>query len=184
MVTKKLASYAKWVLEAHSDWGFPKTTRFLGVVVVSLYFTGCLTTPVAYSYVEDGGEAATMTVVSGSPGLTLLYINGDELPKPEEKTRWDPFKLPAGVPLKLTVHAYYEQSSSSNMGLIALLATSAITASRSIDTDVTFECPPLDAGKTYKLTFRKGAGLKGKNTILLNDTKTGKFVHEQEFSAN
>lgn len=183
MVTNKLASYAKWAVRAHLGWSFTQSARFLGLIVVSLSLAGCLTTPVAYSYVEEGGDAATVSVVSGSPGLTLLYINGDELPKPEDKTHWDPFKLPAGVPLTLTVHAYYEQSSGGG-GLLGVLVTSAITASRSIDTDVTFECPPLDAGKTYKLAFRKGAGLKGKNTIFLNDTKTGKLIHEQEFSAN
>jgi len=160
-----------------------KNTKFaLPIVVLVALFMSCSTTPVPYSFVEDGSENAAISFIRGSPGLTLIYFNGEELPNPEKNTHWEPILVPAGIPLKLTVHAYYEQGNYSQ-GLLVALITSAITASRSVNLDVLFECPALEAGKEYKLTFRKGAGLPGENLLVLTDISTKKIVYQQEFTS-
>jgi hypothetical protein len=155
----------------------------ISIIIIAVSIVGCSTTPVPYSFATDGSETATMNIVSGNPGLGLIYADGNELPEPAKKTHWDPFSFSAGKPINITVHAYYEQSNTSNQGLLVALATSAITASRSVNRDVTFECPPLEAGKNYKLVFRKGAGTTGKNLLVLTDTSTRRIVYEQEFES-
>jgi hypothetical protein len=126
---------------------------------------------------------ATISVVSGNPGLKLIYVEGDELPKPEEKTHWEPLSFPAERPLVITVHAYYDQSGTTDKRFFAAVITTAIATSRRVNRDVLFECPPLEAGRDYKLTFRKGAGTTGKNFLVLTNTSTGKIILEQEFES-
>jgi hypothetical protein len=151
------------------------------IIVIAALIVGCSTTPVSYSFAEDGLETAAISVVGGNPGIRVVYVDDNELPPPADKTHWDPFAFPAGKPVKVTVHAYYEQSNSGNQSLLSLLVTTAITSSRSVNQDVLFECPPLEAGKKYKLVFRKGAGLTGDNLLVLTETSTGKIVYQQEF---
>jgi hypothetical protein len=151
------------------------------IIAIAAFFVGCSTTPVPFSFADDGLETAAISVVGGNPGIRVIYVDGNELPPPANKTHWDPFELPIGKPVKITVHAYYEQSNSGNADLLSLLITTAITSSRSVDQDVVFECPPLEAGKKYKLAFRKGAGLTGDNLLVLTETSKGKVVYQQEF---
>ncbi|MDR2658972.1 MAG: hypothetical protein LBC27_03145 [Spirochaetaceae bacterium] len=113
----------------------------------------------------------------------MVYADEIELPAPPKKTHWEPFLLPAGEPLNITVHAYYQQSNSSNDGLLVALVSSAITSSRSVDRDVSFECPPLEAGKNYKLEFRKGGGKTGSNLLVLTDTSTRQIIYRLEFES-
>jgi hypothetical protein len=61
---------------------------------------------------------------------------------------------------------------------------SAMEASRAVDIDVLFNCPPLEAGKKYSLSFRKEAGTPGKNKLVLVDTETRKIIYQQEFKAH
>jgi hypothetical protein len=142
----------------------------------------CSTTPVLYSFVENGTENATISFMRGNPGVALIYFEGNELPEPEKKTHWDPLSFPAGKPLSITVHVYYQQANSSGQGLLITLVATAIVSSRSVDQDVLFECPALEAGKEYKLVFRKGAGLTGQNLLVLTDVSTKKIVYQQEFT--
>jgi len=44
-------------------------------------------------------------------------------------------------------------------------------------------CPPLESGKEYELVFRKGAGITGKNLLVLTDTANKKIFHQQEFDS-
>jgi hypothetical protein len=159
------------------------TGIFIIPIIIALSITGCSTTPVPYSFATDGAQTATISVVRGNPGVNLIYVDENELPEPAKKTHWSPFTVTAGQPIKMTVHAYYQQSNTSDQGLLVALATSAITASRSVDKDVTIECPPLEADKNYKLVFRKGAGVTGKNVLVLTDISTGKIVYDQEFDS-
>jgi hypothetical protein len=156
------------------------------VFTISLLMIGCATTSVPYSFVEDGNETASIDFIGGNPGVKLVYFDNNELPEPDKKTHWNPVLFPVGKPLKITVHAYYQQEASSGStsllgALITVAATSAITASRAVDRDVLFYCPALDVGKTYKLVFRKGAGTTGNNLLVLTDKSTGKLIYEQEF---
>jgi hypothetical protein len=158
------------------------------VLVVAALIMGCATSkPVPFSFVEGEAESASIDIVSGSPGVRLIYFDKNELPPPEEETHWNPISFPAGQPLQFTVHAYYYQqgntttTSSFLINVVANVASSAVAASRNVDRDVVFECPALEAGKAYKLVFRKGAGAAGKNLLVLTNVMTGKIVHEQEF---
>jgi hypothetical protein len=168
-----------------------KTVRF-GIIVfaVAVLFAGCATTSrtaVPFSFVEDGADSASIEMVGGSPGVSLVYFDKNELPQPAEETYWSPLSFPAGKPLEITVHTYYYQQSTTSTSagmlgvLISSVATSAISASRNVDRDVLFTCPALESGKAYKLVFRKGAGVSGENLLVLTDTETGKVFYEQEF---
>jgi hypothetical protein len=168
-----------------------KVFSFLTIAVV-VFFVGCATTkraPVPFSFVETGEDSASINIVGGNPGVWLVYFDKNELPPPAENTYWSPLSFPAGRPLQITVHASYQQqtNSSSSGGFLATLiadvASSAIAASRTVERDVLFECPALETDKTYKLVFRKGAGVRGKNMLVLSDISTGKVVYEQEFES-
>ncbi|MDR2796091.1 MAG: hypothetical protein LBB47_05205, partial [Spirochaetaceae bacterium] len=161
-----------------------KYVKLISIVIIGISIVSCSTTsPAPYSFAADEAETAKLNIVRGNPGLAVVYVDGDELPPPAEKTYWDPLIFPPGKPINITVHAYYQQSTASNQGLLTALITSAIVSSRSVDRDVSFECPPLEAGKNYKLVFRKGAGTTGKNLLVLTDTSTGKTIHNQEFES-
>ncbi|MDR1149001.1 MAG: hypothetical protein LBK66_10255 [Spirochaetaceae bacterium] len=162
-----------------------------GIIVfaVAVLFAGCATTRTAvpFSFVENEEESASIEIMGGNPGVWLVYFDKNELPQPAEETYWNPLSFPAGRPLEITVHAYYYQQSTTSTSagvlgaLISSVATSAIAASRNVDRDVLFTCPALEAGKAYKLVFRKGAGVSGENLLVLSNIETGKVVYEQGF---
>jgi hypothetical protein len=165
-------------------------TKGLAVFIVFGFFSfiGCSSlTPVPYSMAKDEGNSASINFLGGKPSVSLVYYNNDVLPDPESKTYWDPIMFPSGVPLEITVHAYYHQDAvtATNAGLLAALITTAVTsniaASRSVDIDVLFSCPPLEAGKKYTLAFRKEAGDPGINRLILTDTATKTIIHQQIF---
>jgi hypothetical protein len=161
-----------------------KKLFILLLVIALIGITACSTlTPVPYSFVESGGETATISITGGNPGLALIYFEGNELPAPEADTYWDPISVPAGRTLEITIHAYYSQQNATNAGLLAAVITSAIASSRSVNRDVTFECPPLETGKNYKLVFRKAAGTTGKNLLVLTEIATGDVIYEEEFES-
>jgi hypothetical protein len=164
----------------------------VAIVHISLVvcFAGCATLqPVPYSFVEETDNSASILFLRGNPDASLVYYDNKVLPSPEKGTVWNPVSFPAAKALEFTVHAYYEQSSntgttSSLLGnLIVAVASSAITASRYVKTDVLFRCPPLDTGKDYSLEFRKGSGTTGSNTLILTDVAAGKIIYQQEFQS-
>jgi hypothetical protein len=120
------------------------------------------------------------------PTVSFLYYNNNVLPPSESKTYWDPIMFPSGVPLEITVHAYYHpETNTGGAGLLVSLVATAITAktlaARSVDIDVLYYCPPLEAGKQYTLAFRKESGDPGINRLILTDTATKTIVHQQVF---
>ena len=152
---------------------------FGSLVLVVMIFVGCSSTPVPYSYGEEEQDTAKVNFVYGNPGVRLIDFDGYELPKPERRTYWNPISFPAGKPISFTVHAKY-QFSSNNPGLIDTLIF-IIFGTRDVDRSVIFESPPLTPDMNYRLTFHKGGGLPGKNTLILTNTTTGRIVHEQPF---
>jgi hypothetical protein len=164
-----------------------------GLVVFVIFglfsFTGCSSLkPVPYSLADDEANSASISFQGGKgPIVSLVYYDNDVLPSPESKTYWDPIMFPSGVPFEITVHAYYHQEAvtATNAGLLGALISTAITsniaASRSVDIDVLFSCPPLEAGKKYALSFRKEAGYPGTNRLILTDIAAKKIIHQQEF---
>ena len=157
-------------------------TAALGGLIATALVMGCATMkPVQYAFPGEGSETALVYFVVGNPGVELVYLNGKALPEAEKGTYWNPISVTAGKELVLRVHANYSQSSTSSSNLLVALASAAITSSRSVDSDVEFTCPPLEAGKEYVLEFRKGNGLKGKNALILTDKATKNIVFQQDF---
>jgi hypothetical protein len=163
-----------------------------GLVVFIIFglfsFIGCSSLkPVPYSLANDAGNSASISFLSGGTTVSFVYYNNDVLPDPERKTYWDPIMFPSGVPLDITVHAYYHQNANTATGagllgaLVSTAVTSKIAASRSVDIDVLLSCPPLEAGKKYTLDFRKEAGSPGLNKLILTDIATKTIVHQQIF---
>ncbi len=156
--------------------------------LVIVGFSGCTTLePIEYSYGQENAETASVSFESGNPGVWLKYYGQDALPEAQEGTYWNPIALPANEELQLTVHAKYEQNTSASAGgsllgaLVTSVATSAISASRTVDAAVEFTCPALEAGGVYTLVFEKGIGTPGKNTLKLKDDTTNKVVFTYEF---
>jgi hypothetical protein len=158
-----------------------------------IFFVGCSSlTPVPYVLAETEEASALISFTSGNPRVTPIYYNDEEFPKPEKGTVWNPVSFPAALPLEITVHAYFGQQSSSSynpsIGLLGALIVStvesAVAASRTVDIDVLFNCPPLEPGKKYALDFRKEAGTPGKNKLILTDTETRKIIYQQEFEVH
>ncbi|MCL2444356.1 MAG: hypothetical protein FWD13_12970 [Treponema sp.] len=159
-------------------------------ILTSLLFIGCATTynsPVAYSYAADDFNSATIFFQSGNPGLTFISLEGVTPPRPESGTFWDPFKFPTNRELTLVLYAKYETRARARvegfgiLGDFANFASSVTEMSQNVDGYVTFNCPPLEAGKSYTLAFLKESGIPGRNKLILTDIATRRIIHEQEF---
>jgi hypothetical protein len=144
--------------------------------------------PISYTMAEDETNSVSISFKQGNPSVSFVFFDDRGIPDPEKGTFWDPLLFPSDMPLEITVHAYYQQESTtaSNGGLLGAIISTAITASiaadRSVDTDVVFTCPPLEAGTKYELSFRKEAGIPGINKLILTDTETKAIVYQQNFS--
>jgi hypothetical protein len=162
-----------------------KIVVFMLVAVAGL--SGCASLmPKPYSFAREGSAGtAAITFLGGNPGVSFVYFDDNGLPDPEEGTFWSPLTFPAGEPLDITVHAYFEQQATNNSSagllgsLISLTATSIIAASTYVNVDVVLNCPPLEVGKNYQLAFRRESG---KHKLVLSETETKKAVYQQEFN--
>jgi len=169
--------------------------NFVFLLIVSFCITGCVTTSpqltrVPYSFANHGSETASITFISGNPGISLVYFEGSELPRASGNTHWDPILFPADRALKITVHAFYQLSNSSsnragvtlsNQGISVGVSMNLNPNSQAVNHDVVFECPPLEANASYRLTFRRST--PGRNILVLTNASTGRIIHEQEFEA-
>ena len=157
-----------------------------GTAVVIILFVlgvlgGCATTEsVAYTFPEEGTEQSSVTFSGGNPGVAFISCEAGVLPPAEKGTRWNPVVFPSGKETALTVHVYYQQINTST-SLLGALISDAVTASRSVDGDIEFNCPALENGGEYELEFKKEAGVPGKNVLILTDVKNGKETARQEF---
>lgn len=146
--------------------------------------------PISYSLAEDETNSASISFSKGNPRVSFVFYNDISLPEAEKGTQWDPILFPGNEPLNITVHAYYYESGGQGyaggllMGLITDAATARIRNARSVDDNILFSCPPLEAGKKYRLSLKKGSGVPGRNTLVLTDTATKNIVYQQEFAAN
>jgi len=157
------------------------------VFLASFVFAGCSTNPVAYSFSENEQNLSTIVFKNGNPGVIFVSFNGEALPVPEKGTHWSPISFPAGRELKIVVHAYYStqrKTSLSGFGLLGAavnLAQDVGAVSRNVDADVELVVSPLQAGKSYQLSFKKELGLPGKNILTLIDTETAQVAYTKEF---
>jgi hypothetical protein len=160
---------------------------YLLVLFVSSVYIGCTTSPVAFSFLEDEQNTSSIAFKQGNPGISLVSYNGLTLPKPENGKHWDPITFPSGIDLRIIVHASYQTKSKTTLGGFGLLGAAVNLAqdisavSRNVDVDLEFTCPPLEAGKSYQLSFTKEPGLPGKNILTLTEAGTVKVIYQQEF---
>jgi len=137
-----------------------KAKRSLWVVLVftALSLTGCfsllkniLTEDRQFSFAgnERASRTASITFVGeGKVGVRLVDFEGNVMPAPEKGTEWLPAILfPAGRPLNIRVYVYWNEDRYGERR-------------RGI-----FTCPPLEAGKEYKLQF--SGNLNGGTLTLL-----------------
>jgi hypothetical protein len=156
------------------------------LLLLFVSLSGCATKAATYKFVEEGDNTATIAFSRGNPGVSFLEYNELTLPPAEGGTYWDSLLFSSGVPLQIKVQAYYEQQQTrviggGLIGAIANVASAVATVSRSVNKDVIFECPQLQAGGQYRLSFRKGNGTPGKNTLVLTDIAAKQVVYEQDF---
>jgi len=161
------------------------------VFLASFVFVGCSTTPVPYSFTANDQSFSSVSFLdqsqSGKPSVNFVSFNGQPLPKPEKQTHWDPINFPAGRELRIIVHADFRTNSKTTLSGFGLLgdivnvAQDIRAVTRNVDADVEFICPPLEAGRNYRLTFTKEPGIPGKNILTLTDTETGRVIRQQEF---
>jgi hypothetical protein len=146
-------------------------------VLAAFCIMGCVTAkkpvPARYSFAGNEGyiQTAAINFISETKtGVRLVDCNGNAIPSPDQGTYWESVILfPAYEPLDLRVFIYWnkDQYGERRRGI--------------------FKCPPLEAGREYKLWFN--GNLKGGSIILTYSNVTelrfasGKpqfeVVHEQ-----
>jgi len=141
-----------------------KNKYILQIVIVFtvLCLTGCYTSskkpdpvPVWFSFAEQGSKTAKITFIQGDKvGVSLVDCEGVTRPAPVEGTYWERDNLyPVEKPLNIRVYVYWNENRYGERR-------------RGI-----FKCPPLEAGKEYKLWFR--GNLKGGALILTYSDVSG-----------
>ena len=150
------------------------------LAAASFCVMGCkslLPKAVPYSFAPEGSPTAAITFQGG--GIDLVKYGDAKLPVPKIKTYWSPFLFPAGKKLNLRLHMVRGGPtwiSSTPWGLVIL----PISIMLSVRAWVSFYCPPLEAGKEYKLSFRSGFSTLGRK-LVLQDAQTGQIIYEQKF---
>ncbi|WP_461246010.1 hypothetical protein [Treponema sp. R6D11] len=153
-----------------------KNILWLFLTIVMLCFAGCFSSgtkqpdpiPVRYSFAESGEKAVPITFIQGNKvGVMLVDCNGVPRPTPSPGTYWERDSLfPVGKPLDLRVYVYWNENrfGERRKGI--------------------FKCPPLEAGREYKLWFT-GNSKGGKliltysNVASVNGTSKADIVYEQ-----
>jgi len=141
-----------------------KNKKILYIIVLTLAafcFMGCFSDtsankkgrksiPVQHSFAGNDSRTAKITFIQGKKvGVTLVDCEGASRPPPSEGTYWERDSLfPTGRPLDIRVYVYWNENRYGERR-------------RGI-----FKCPPLEAGKSYKLWFR--GNLNG-GVLLLTD---------------
>jgi len=162
------------------------------IILMSIIFTGCGSyQTVPYSFAANGVESASIRFQHGNPGISFVSLEGVTLPRADSGTRWGPILFPANRELRISVYARYETKTNNrsrlNFGVfdeLAQIATTVNEIGRNVDTQVMFNCPELEPGRSYTLAFIKGSGIPGKNRLVLTEVGTMRVVYEQEFSVS
>ena len=167
-------------------------------IIILIFFAGCGTiATVPYSFTRNGNGTAEITLQinlkkDGFPkkplygkskiSMQLISIEGEEIPLPETGKCWNPVSLPAEKTLTLTINISYINTpffgGTSGSGIFK--HSNSSTSSR-YSMDVIFNCPPLEAGKNYKLEFKSGFQ---KSSLVLTETSTKNIFYEQEVQNN
>ena len=163
-----------------------KINYFITFLICIFLLSGCSSLKqVTYSFVqEDNEQSSSINFVRGNPGITFISFEENNPPEADEGTIWNPIIFASGISFNVTVHAYYYDhgnTAGTFAAAIANAATASLREQRGIDTNVIFTCPPLETGKEYRLSFSKGNGVPGANTLILTKIETKEIVCRQEF---
>ena len=131
-----------------------KKILFIILVLAAFCIMGCITTdrriPAQYSFAEKDSDTQTASInfIGGKKkGIRLFDYNGKTMPPSAQGTYWESNILfPAYEPLDIRVYIYWneDQYGERRRGI--------------------FKCPPLEAGREYKLWFN--GGLEGGSILL------------------
>jgi len=142
-----------------------KNNLLITLAITMVCFFGCATQyeliPYSFTENESTDRTATITFVRHNGighgferynGVRLIDFEINEIPAPETETEWQYVSFPAGRPLNLRVFIYFENDFHSERR-------------RGI-----FRCPPLEAGRNYKLWN------KGNTQLILTDANVKRLV--------
>jgi len=171
---------------------YPKVKFLIGLLIffAAFLFIGCISYPVEYSFMHDEQNFASIGFQPrhrmNSPSVVFVSLDGRRPPATGLRTHWDPITFPAGRELRMVVRARYQEDRVrvEGFGLLGAMINTASEISqltRNVDAEVMFTCPPLEPNGRYQLSFVKGPGIPGTNTLILIDITTGRIVYEREF---
>ena len=166
-----------------------KSIVWLVLTIAVFYVTGCQTwarakgMPAKYNFAEKEykNETASISInynipSSGRPFFALVTrtmpfmvvdLEGNELPKPAKNKRWEPLIVPAGKELNIRI-IYLFPGKNSRTKL----------HNNNIRRGV-FKCPPLEAGKKYRLwiesTDSDANNMRGGCKLILTYAKVKKL---------
>jgi len=184
-----------------------KVIKVLLILIITLIcFIGCITWPSDhYSFTENGNETAVIEFLNSSAlerCIQLISIDGEAIPLPKSGKVWNPVQIPAERPLTLTINllgGYAPERKpdtipSDNLitGPIAAVEHTVKDFEQSAgigwtNIDVIFNCPPLEAGKKYRLDWsfsNKEPQKSLKQTLVLIDARTKKIIYKQDVYGN
>jgi hypothetical protein len=152
-------------------------TLFVVLFILSFCVIGCLMTPVPYSFTENDTASITFTRT-----ITLINLDGEKLPDAKSATYWSPILIPADKKLNFRLRiddsSVMDLAGSSSGWAIFLLPFAPMIDVNLVN--VSFYCPPLEAGREYQLSVRNGFMTFGRK-LVLTDKESGTKVYEQMF---
>lgn len=119
-------------------------------------------------------------------GATFVTYDEKNTPQPEKLTYYSPVVLPAGVPIKMTLHLYYKEPRSDfgDDSMCAACCTTVVNsfeAARDVNTDIVFNIPALEPYVDYQISYRKGSGIPGSSFVTLIRMDTKEVIVEREY---
>ena len=176
--------------------------NLLKMVILSFCIMSCASVSIrTYSFAENENEAVKIVFLAKEEligkdihGVRFISFEGVSLPEPEKKTQWgSTIGFPAGRPLQLKLNVFV-QGKKSDIGtgtlldffILPVIAVNEVGGEmgatlRTYNRDILFDCPALEAGKTYTLEFKDRALVK--DILILRNAQTKKVVYEFEFEA-
>jgi len=190
-----------------------KVIKVLLILIITfICFIGCVSWSSAhYYFTENGNETAEIKFLNSGVYercIQLISIDGETILLPKSGITWNPVQIPAERPLKLILNLFQsylpEKKSSSKFNETGIdIIDLPIAAAKAIESnvheweqlagagwtnmDVIFNCPPLEAGKKYRLEWSssfKEPRDRLKQTLVLIDTRTKKIIYKQDVYGN
>ena len=120
-----------------------RNSLLIVLLLMAVCFIGCSSSPKGVPYIFAENENANGTAViifEYSWYFRLVDIDGVPVPTAEKGTRWERLQVPAGRALNIRMYVLH--------GTLYDFGDQPGYRRRGV-----FRCPPLEAGKTYKLWY-------------------------------